>query len=199
MSLKKVGKDKQTGRRIQIYRSGFRTKGEVAKAMNQILAEIDSGDYFEPSNIPLKEYLHNWLWDTYQYKVLVTSFEVAETVSQVHLIPYFNQTPLSSITTFGIDQFYVFKLREGLSNATVRKIHNVLSKALQRAVQWELIKVNPAKHASPPTVHKTIKSIWTVDEAKAFLEVCQKHNDTIPFLLALFTGMRRGEILALKW
>src|SRR5690606_8069655 len=65
--------------------------------------------------------------------------------------------------------------------------------------KWDLIKTNPAANASPPTVHKRVNKIWTVEEAKAFLEVCEQNGELIPFLLAIFTGMRRGEILALRW
>ncbi|WP_156185638.1 tyrosine-type recombinase/integrase [Bacillus sp. FJAT-27916] len=86
-----------------------------------------------------------------------------------------------------------------MANATVRKMHNLLSKALQKAVKWGLIKSNPARDATPPTVHKQRKQIWTVEEAKTFLEVCEQEGELIPFLLAIFTGMRRGELLALRW
>lgn len=209
MSLKKVGKvwsfridagkDKRTGQRKQIYRSGFKTKREAEKAMNELKADIQTGRYFEPEKISFNEYIQRWLHDTYKYEVNLSTFEVAETAVRVHLIPYFNETPLFKITAYDIDQFYAKKLRDGLANATVRKIHNVLSKSLQKAAKWGLIKNNPAKDASPPTVHKKVNKVWSVDDAKAFLETCEKNNELIPFLLAIFTGMRRGEILALRW
>ncbi|MBO9128546.1 site-specific integrase [Bacillus sp. 165] len=50
-----------------------------------------------------------------------------------------------------------------------------------------------------PCIKKKLKEIWTKEEAKRFLDVCEKRNCAIPFLLAIFTGMRRGEILGLKW
>lgn len=209
MSVKKVGKvwsfrigagnDKRTGKRKQIYRSGFKTKREAEKAMNDLLTQIESGAYQEPEKIIFNEYILRWLHGTYKNEVQLASFEVGESVVRIHLIPHFGQTPLDKITAYDIDQFYGQKAREGLANATIRKIHNVLSKALQKAVKWELIKKNPARDASPPTVHKKVNKIWTVEEAKTFLEVCEKNKELVPFLLAIFTGMRRGEILALRW
>lgn len=76
---------------------------------------------------------------------------------------------------------------------------NLLSKALQKAVKWGLIQSNPAKDATPLSIHKKLKQVWTLDEAKGFLKVCEAENCLVLFLLALFTGMRRGEILALRW
>lgn len=98
----------------------------------------------------------------------------------MHLIPYFQATSLSKITTYDIDQLYTQKLSKGLANAIVRKRHNLLSKALQKAVKWGVIKNNPAKDASPPSIHKKRKQIWTLGEAKAFLEICEQENEHIP-------------------
>ncbi|PGM49846.1 site-specific integrase, partial [Bacillus sp. AFS053548] len=74
-----------------------------------------------------------------------------------------------------------------------------MSKAFQKALKWGLIKSNPVKESTPPKISKTKKQTWTVEEAKFFLEVCELENYLIPFQLAIFTGMRRGEILALRW
>ena len=209
MSVKKTGKvwsfridagiNDRTGKRNQIYRSGFKTNLEAREEMKKLKAEIMSGEYSEPSKTLFKEYIQSWLYNTHKYEVQITSFEVGETIVRVHLIPYFQSTPLAKITVYDIDQLYAQKLHDGLANATVKKIHNHLSKALQKAVKWGLIKNNPAKDASPPSIHKKRKLIWTLEEAKAFLEVCEHENELVPYLLALFTGMRRGEILALRW
>ena len=205
MSIKKVGKvwsfridagiDERTGKRKQIYRSGFKTKREAIEEMNRLM----NGEYSEPSKTLFKDYIQSWLYDTHRHEVQNPSFEVGETIVRVHLIPYFQSIPLSKITAYDIDQLYTQKLNDGLANATVKKIHNLLSKALQKAVKWGLIKNNPAKDASPPSIHKTPKQIWSLEEAKTFLEICERENTLIPFLLAIFTGMRRGEILALRW
>ncbi len=209
MTIKKVGKswsfrieagtDPKTGKRKQVYRSGFKTKREAQEEMIKLQNEIDEGIFIEPSKDLFKDFITIWVNSTYKSEVQITSFEKAQTVIRVHLIPYFQSIPLAKITTYEIDQFYATKLNEGLSNAYVKIMHNILSKAFQKALQWELIKTNPVKEATPPRISKTRKQTWTVDEAKFFLEVCERENYLIPFQLAIFTGMRRGEILALRW
>ncbi|USK71265.1 Arm DNA-binding domain-containing protein [Peribacillus asahii] len=157
MSVKKTGKvwsfridagiDDRTGKRKQVYRSGFKTKHEAIAEMNRLKAEIMTGEYSEPSKTVFKDYIQGWPYDTYKHEVQLSSFEVGETIVRVHLIPYFQSIPLSKITAYDIDQLYTQKLNEGLANATVKKIHNLLSKALQKAVKWGLIKNNLVKDA----------------------------------------------------
>ena len=209
MSIKKVGKvwsfridagtDPRTGKRKQIYRSGFSSKKEALEEMYKLQMEVMSGTYNEPTKHLFQDFILNWLHGTYKHEVQSTSFEKAESTVKKHLIPYFQAIPLDKITTYDIDQLYAQKLQAGLANATVKIMHNILSKAFQKALKWGLIKKNPVVDTTPPSIKKKRKQIWSVEEAKTFLEVCEQEDYLIPFLLALFTGMRRGEILALRW
>jgi len=151
LSVKKVGNvwsfrisagiEERTGKRKQIYRSGFRTKREAQEEMNLLQAQISSGEFNEPAKVVFKDFLYQWLHDTYRHEVQLSSFEVAETNIRVHLVPYFQEVPIARITAYDIDQLYAQKARDGMANATIRKIHNVLSKAFQKAVKWGLIRL----------------------------------------------------------
>lgn len=89
-----------------------------------------TGEYSEPSKTLFKDYIQSWLYDTHKYEVQISSFEVDETMVRVHLIPFFQSTPLTKITTYDIDRLYAQKLNDGLANATVKKIHNLF--------EWEI-------------------------------------------------------------
>ncbi|MGG3891118.1 hypothetical protein [Metabacillus fastidiosus] len=70
--------------------------------------------------------MKSWLYDTHKYEVQISSFEVNETMVRVHLISFFQSPPLVKITTYDINQLYAQKLNDGLANATVKKIHNLV-------------------------------------------------------------------------
>ncbi|WP_185222794.1 tyrosine-type recombinase/integrase [Parageobacillus thermoglucosidasius] len=112
--------------------------------------------------------------------------------------PFANK-PLSSITTEDIDSFYNLKLDEGYSTNYIRKMHQLLHQAFDQAVKWKKISYNPATQADPPSIKKEEMKIWSLNEIHKFLNECKNERNYITFLLAIYTGMRRGEILGLKW
>ncbi len=87
----------------------------------------------------------------------------------------------------------------GLSAQTVRHHHTALHKALQTAVEWGLLNRNAADAVSPPHVQRPEMQTWDEDEITRFLEAAKTTPYHHLFYLALFTGMRRSELLALRW
>ncbi|MED1202574.1 tyrosine-type recombinase/integrase [Heyndrickxia acidicola] len=98
-----------------------------------------------------------------------------------------------------IDHFYDDKIDEGYSAAYIRHMHNLLRQAFEQAVKWELIKSNPVVNAKPPKVKNPEKTTWNIEEVNRFLTTVKNKSYGIAYILAIFTGMRRGEILGLKW
>ncbi len=78
-------------------------------------------------------------------------------------------------------------------------MHQMLNQAFNQAVKWKRIKYNPVNDADPPAVRKEEMKIWSYDAIKTFLEHCRGERHYLTFFLAIYTGMRRGEILGLKW
>lgn len=95
--------------------------------------------------------------------------------------------------------FYNLKIDEEYSSSYIRKMHQLLNQAFNQAVKWNRIKYNPVTDADPPAVKKEEMKIWSFDEIKEFLEHCEGEIHYLTFLLAIYTGLRRGEILGLKW
>lgn len=178
MSIKKVGKvwsfridvgtNSRTGKRKQIYRSGFSSKKEALEEMYKLQMEVMSGTYNEPIIHLFKDFIFNWLHGTYKHEVQTTSFERAEASVRNHLIPYFKTMPIDKITTYDIDQLYAQKLQTGLANATVKVMHNILSKAFQKALKWGLIKRNPVVDATPPSIRRKGSKYGLLKKRKHF-------------------------------
>ena len=194
-----VGKHPVTGKRKQIYKGKFRTKKAAELAQAEFITKVKNEGYFTPKNGLMEVFINKWLHMVYKHEVKPTTFERAELVVKNHILPAFAKSEVSSIKTYDVQQFLSSKSNDGLSPATVKIIRNILSKAFQTAIDWELVSKNPTERVKGPSIEKKTKETWTAEEAKTFLESCDELRWKVAFSLALHTGMRRGEVLALKW
>jgi integrase len=130
----------------------------------------------------------------YRRSVEITTAESRSHFLDKHILNYFKHKKLSDIDTFAIDEFYEFCSEEGLSPATIKIIHSLLNQAFKKAVKWKLIKFNPVADSSPPPIRNSTK-----EETNRFLEIVNDQGVSSIYVTAIFTGMRRGENLGLKW
>ncbi|WP_237712820.1 Arm DNA-binding domain-containing protein [Bacillus methanolicus] len=193
-----VGKDSATGKRKQASFGPFRTKTEAKKELLKIKRQVDEGSYFKESTEDFPVFMERWFNTSYKKTVEITTAKSREYIIKNHIIKHFQHSKVNEITTFDIDCFYVDKLDAGYSGAYIRHMHNLLNQAFDQAVRWSMVKVNPVKNAKPPKVKSAEKTAWTVDEVNRFLNLIKNRSIEIPYFLAIFTGMRRGEVLGLK-
>jgi integrase len=187
------------GQRKQKYKGGFKTKKAAQEYLNKVLAELDEGTYVEPNKEPFTTYIESWFNMSYKPSVEETTAETRWRYIEKHIMPFFGETPLNLITTKKLDNFYYVKLKEGLSPKTVREFHNLLRSALTQAVKWSLLKINPALDATPPKLLQKEIQLWTKEQTKNFLKVLEAEKVYPIFELIIFSGLRRGEALGLKW
>lgn len=156
-----VGKDPFTGKRRQVYRSGFRTKKEAEQAQAALLTKVQEEGFFKGSNELMESFLPKWLHAVYKHEVQPTTFERAESTVRNHILPAFAKCKVSSINTYDVQQFLSSKSNQGLSPATVKVIRNTLNKAFQTAIDLELVKKNPIERTKSPSI--VIKKKRNVD------------------------------------
>jgi len=136
---------------------------------------------------------------SYRPSVEETTAETRWRYIEKHIMPFFGLTPLNLITTKKLDNFYYVKLKDGLSPKTVREFHNLLRSAFTQAVKWSLLKINPAIDATPPKILLKEIQLWTKEQTKDFLKILETEKVNPIFEVIIFTGLRRGEALGLKW
>jgi integrase len=116
-----------------------------------------------------------------------------------HLIPALGHIPLHKLTPDRIQAFYAQKLNDGYKPRTIKRIHSVLRQALGNAVKWNLVSRNVATLVTLPRAGRYEAQTLTVEQARHLLEVARGSDMEALLLLAVTSGMRRGELLALRW
>jgi len=194
-----LGRDPETGKRKQQWVSVKGTKKEVEKRLSELLHQLDTGTFMRPTKTTLAEYLERWLKDYVWPNLAPRTAEGYEHIMRHHLIPSLGSMVLAQLKPEHLQRYYSEKLSGGLSAQTVRHHYTALHKALQTAVEWGLLARNVADAVSTPRVQRTEMQTWNEDEIAVFLEAAKDSYYFALFYTALFTGMRRSELLALRW
>lgn len=197
-----VGRDPGTGKQIQrsVYGS---TQKEVRQKLAQITAAIDTGTYKEPCKMTVGEWLDIWQRDYLGGVKPGTAFLYEQQI-KLHIKPALGAVKLEELNTHTIQGLYNRLSREqegkpGLSPKSVKNVHGILHKALQQAVGVGYIRFNPSSACTLPRAEQ--KEIRPLDEVQIgeFLNAIDGHRHELLYKVALFTGMREGELLGLGW
>jgi integrase len=194
-----------TGKRRQKTFTVRGTKKEAEAALSKKLAEVENGGFVDPGNIKLSEYLGRWLQHV-ETKTSAKTHERYSEIVQLAITPALGAIKIAKLTPMHIQAFYGealtsghLKRDTGLSARTVLHYHRILFQSLKQAVRWRLLSSNPADAVEPPVPEQKEMSALDEDQTAILIEVVKDHALHIPVLLAVTTGMRRGEVLALRW
>lgn len=201
-----LGRDPETGKRKQQWVSVKGNKKEAEKRLTELLTQVENGIYIKSNKSTLAEYLKIWLKDYAWPNLSPKTAEGYEYIIKSHLIPSLGKLTLTQLKPEHLQRYYAEKLsagridgKGGLSPKTVRHHHITLHGALQSAVKWGLLARNPADAVDAPRFQRPEMNIMNADEISTFLEATKDTPFYALFYLALFTGMRRSELLALRW
>lgn len=194
------GFDPGTGKQVQRSISG-KTQKEVRQKLQAATSAIVAGTYVAPCKMTLGEWLDIW---KNEYLGSVKPLTVKDYYNQIdnHIKPAMGAVRLDSLETHMIQRFYNTLTDKGgkpLSPKTVKNIHGVLHKALQQAIANGYISQNPAAACILPKIQKPEIKPLEPDEIAVFLKEANKDSYSNLFTVAIFTGMRQGELLGLSW
>jgi integrase len=202
-----LGRDPTTGKRETRYHSFKGTKREAQAELIRLGAEAIKGTYVDPSTETLAQFLDRWVADWADLHVSAKTSQRYRELLNNQIKPYLGTMPIQRVRAAHLTQLYAKLLREGavngapLSARSVGHVHRCLRRAFGHAVQWGIITANPAAVVSPPKVQEKEIEIVREDEIRSLLnQLRDGHRDLHAIAtLALATGMRRGELLALRW
>lgn len=186
-----------TGKQIQRSITG-KTQKEVAKKLKEAIAAIDAGTYKVPSKLTVGEWLDIWVSEYLKNVKPLTERNYSEQVKR-HLKPALGATKLEALDTHTIQKFYNSLTESGLSPKTVKNIHGVLHSALQQAIANDYIRHNPTEACKLPKVVRPEIKPLEPDEIARMLQEAEQDTYCNLFTVAMFTGMRQGELLGLSW
>jgi integrase len=176
-----------------------KTRKAAADKLTEAMADRNKGVVFHDENLTVSDFLGVWLSDCVRDTIRVSTFERYKGIAGRHISPALGGLRLRALTPAHVQGFYRGKLDSGLSPATVQKIHVVLHKALSQAVMWSLVPRNVTEAVSAPRpVPKEMRPL-SAQEVRKLLEAAGDDSLEALWVLAVHTGMRQGELLALKW
>ena len=147
----------------------------------------------------MKDFLSDWLENIALPRVREATFEGYKGIIEYYLLPAIGSERLCDLRPEHIQRFYGSLQRKGLSARTVRYAHSVLSSALNHAEMLGMIFQNPCKKCQLPKKHQTEMKYFTPEQVRQFLTAAKESKLYALFALAIETGMRPGEYLALQW
>ncbi len=194
-----TGRDPATDKYKYQWTSVKGTKKDAEKRLAELLHQLDNGTFIKPGKVTVGEYLERWLREYAKPNLSPRGFERYASVIRRYLIPEMGSIQLTQLKPEHIQRHYSAMLSRGLSAGTVRYHHAVMHKALQTGLKWGLIGRNAADGVDAPRPKRDDMQTWDDFEVRRFLEAARSSPYYALFHTALFTGMRRSELLALQW
>lgn len=185
------------GKRRSIYGS---TRNQVREKMTALLAEVDAGDYHEPCQMTLEEWLKIWT-EEYLPDIKPSAKERYEMDIRRHINPQLGSTKLSALTAPKLQKMLRKNQEDGLSPKSIKNLHGVIHKALEKAYILGYIKRNVSNDCELPRMEKKEMHTITDENLQHFMEALQDDREEYRYLffVAIYTGMRQGELMGLTW
>jgi integrase len=191
------GRD-ENGKRRQRWHGPYKTRGEAEDACAKLVVSVGDGSYVAPTRMTVEQYLTDeWLPAVKSTMRQSTYINTASRV-RTHLVPHIGRVRLQRLAPAQLNATYA-ALAADLRPGSVRNVHATVRHALGDAVRWGLIPRNVALLANPPKAQGSAMNTWTAEQTRAFLDFTRGDRQRALWHLLATSGMRRGEVLGLRW
>jgi integrase len=198
-------RDPTTGKRRRKWHSFAGTKRQAQIECARLISEMKGGAYLEPSKTTVTQFLERWL-DHAKSQVSPRTHERYCEIVRKNIVPALGAVFLDKLRPAQISAAYSKALtsgrrdgKGGLAPTTVVYMHRLIKQALGQAVRWELLARNPADAVDPPKAQRGSLTTYDMTQTVRLLEELRESRLRLPVLLGVMCGLRRGEIVALRW
>lgn len=188
----------EAGKRHRPRSGPFRTRREAETALGQMMADIDQGSFVTPDRTPIADYLARWL-AARRHELRPTTAANYAGVVRRYVVPAIGSVAMKDLKPSHIARLYADMRDRGLSARTVRTVHIVLHRALADAVRDGTLVRNVADAVRLPRVEAPEMKTWDAEQLNQFLTATRDHAMHAGFFTAAMTGLRRGELLGVRW
>ena len=188
----------ESGRRIRKHVLGTQPCRGQGEARQGPAAPGGAAAHPRPA-YPVGPYLRQWLDEVARPRVRASTLKSYREIVEGHLVPGLGHIALAKLTPAEVQAFLNRKQASGLSPRRVQYIHAVLRRALVTAERWGLVSRNVARLVDPPRVRRREITPLTPEQARRLIETSIEDRYRALWITALGTGLRQGELLALRW
>ena len=206
-----VGHDPETGKSI-IKNVLGKTQAEVKEKLKKAIEENVGIDYGRAKTYTVGSWLEVWMENYAKIKLRPSTYKTSQGFLKNHIKPQIGSIPLADLTSLDLQQFYKHlldggrvdrieakKKPKGLAPKTVRNIHQMIGSAYNLAIEQKLVTRNPADGCALPKVERKEMQTLPVEQLTSFLREAKDSGVFALYYIDLTTGLRRGELLGLKW
>lgn len=191
--------NKINGKRKQKWYTVYGDKKDAEKFLTEKLRELDTGTLIDSKNINVRQYFNYWYEEHCLTKLSQTTYESYRRNLDNYILKELGHIKLEDLQPMHLQSFYTNCSKKGLSNKTILYFHRIIHCALKQGMKWQFITRNVADCVDTPKPKKFKAMFLNNTEINNLIKSITNTDLYIPVMIAIATGMRRGEILGLIW
>lgn len=192
------GYDELTGKRIRVHKNVKCSKREAKSIMHRMITEMEQGKLTQRSNKKVGDWMDEWV-ENYLPKIEETTRVGYRTKIRCYIKPALGDIFIKSLRTEHIQRMVNDMINRGLSPKNIRDTFNNINAAMKKAVKLKLIPYNPCEAVELPRLKKYRAKVYTAEMIQNLLDIATGTDMYLPVFLLVMVGLRRGELLALRW